>query len=110
MKNKISIISRKEFEKYYNIAQAFTKSLCSADNVIKEYNSLTFEQKKQIATKIKQCDIIRDRKIPKNDLPDIWETDVMVDFHIIATEMNLDPITCVLCQVIPPKYYRIVIK
>ena len=50
MKNKISIISRKEFEKYYNIAQAFTKSLCSADNVIKEYNSLTFEQKKQIAT------------------------------------------------------------
>ena len=41
-------------------------------------------------------DDVRRKKIPKGEAA-AWETSVMVDAHIVATEFDIDPLTVVMC-------------
>lgn len=97
MKNKHVIKGKQEFVKWTTIGNIFAKSLCPNEDILKQYNSLTASQRIKIKQLFSQCDDIRRKKIPADEVSFTWEIGIMVDAHIIACEYDIDPLTAVLC-------------
>lgn len=112
MKNKCIIISRREANKWYNVANLFAKSLFPFNQAIKQFNNLTANERNSICCQFKEYDEKRKIKIPVDeDVNSNWEMSIMVDANIIATEFRIDPLTTLLCVNSPCKnYQRVIIK
>lgn len=96
MKRKIVIKSRLEFNKWLDISNHFAKSMCSYDEVLKQFNKLSSRERIGIKRQLNTCDEVRKAKIPTTD-HDAWIIGIMVDAHIIATQYDIDPLTVVSC-------------
>lgn len=97
MKVKCRFISEAEFQKWIQISNLFAKSLIPPREALKQFNSLDSSQKNSVKRKFASYDDVRRKKIPKGESDSAWETSVMVDAHIIATEFDVDPLTVVMC-------------
>lgn len=96
MKNKVIIKSKSEFNKWLDVANLFAKSMCSYDEVLRQFNTLSSQKRLKIKRELDKCDEVRKRKIPTTD-QEAWIIGIMVDAHIIATQYNIDPLTVVSC-------------
>lgn len=112
MKNNCIIISKNEAVKWYSIANLFAKSLFPFDQAIKQFNSLTAYERKDICYQFKKYDEKRQNKIPKDEnVNSHWAMSLLVDSNIIATEFGIDPLTACLCIHPPCKNnQRVIIK
>ena len=75
----------------------FARSLCSLEEVLKQFNKLTALQRTEIKNLFSQCDETRRKKMPIGETSSEWKMNIMVDAHIIACEYDIDPLTAVLC-------------
>lgn len=96
MKNKYTIKSKKDINKWFELCNIFAKSLCDQKIILNQYNTLTADIRIKIKNQFKACDDIRRKKIPNTET-EAWFTGVMVDANILATEYNIDPLTVMLC-------------
>ena len=111
MKNKVVFISHKDFKKWVAVANILAKSRINPIVALKQFNLLDANQRVNIKKVFEEYDEKRRIKIPKDEIKSMWETLVMVDAHIIATEYNSDPLTVMMCLNAPCKINeKIVIK
>lgn len=96
MKNKIIIKSKSEFNKWLDVSNLYAKSMCSYNEVLKQFNKLSSRERIKIKRQLNMCDDIRKTKIPNTD-QEAWIIGIMVDAHIIATQYDIDPLTVVSC-------------
>ena len=96
MKTKYVIKSKNEFEHWLKVGNIFARSICNPHTILKQYNALIPDLRRQIKNKFLICDEIRRTKIPNTE-DEAWFMGVMVDAHIIGTEYNIDPLTVILC-------------
>lgn len=96
MKNKITIKSKSEFNKWLDIANLFAKSICNYNVVLRQFNNLSSRERTEIKRQLNMCDEVRKTKIPPTD-QNAWIIGIMVDAHIIATQYDIDPLTVVSC-------------
>ena len=96
MKTKIKFISKIESKKWLQISNLFAKSLVSPAEALRQFNSLDATARNSIKRAFALYDDVRRKKIPKGEAA-AWETSVMVDAHIVATEFDIDPLTVVMC-------------
>lgn len=97
MKTKIKFISKMESKKWLQISNLFAKSLVSPAEALRQFNSLDATARNSIKRAFALYDDVRRKKIPKGEADSAWETSVMVDAHIVATEFDIDPLTVVMC-------------
>lgn len=112
MKNKYIIIGKKDALNWYLAANFFIRSLLPFEQAIKQFNSLTANDRNNIYRQFKNYDEKRKSKIPiDEDVNSNWALSVMVDANIIATEFNIDPLAAALC-IDPPcnNHQRVIIK
>ena len=111
MKTKCKIISKSDALKWYSISNLFIKSLCPFNVSLRQYNKLSYSDKRQIQRLFSQCDETRRKRIPKGESDETWIISVMVDSNIIATEFDIDPLTAAMCVKPPCNInYRIIVK
>ncbi len=96
MKNKSIIKSKSEFNKWLDIANLFAQSMCSYNEVLKQFNNLSSQERIEIKRQLKICDEVRRTKISTTNQED-WIIGIMVDAHIIASQYDIDPLTVVGC-------------
>ena len=97
-KPKYKSIKKMEFEKWIQSSNYVARSLLSANEVLHQFNNLTYDQRINIRRMFKEYDEIRNRKIPRDEKTDsAWMLSVLVDSHIIATEYDIDPLCAVMC-------------
>lgn len=96
MNKKVIIKSKSEFSKWLDSANLFAKSMCSYNEVLKQFNTMSRQERIQIKRQLDKCDEVRRRKISTTD-QEAWIIGIMVDAHIIATEHNVDPLTVISC-------------
>ena len=96
MKTKFVFKSKNDFQMWISKGNLFAKSLCSMQEILKQYNTLTAKQRVNIKKRFLEYDAIRQKKIPKEDTY-AWELSIMVDANILACEYDIDPLTVVLC-------------
>ena len=110
MKNRITIKSKAEFNKWLDIANLFAKSMCSYNEVLKQFNGLSSQERIEIKRQFDMCDEVRKTKISTTD-QEAWILGIMVDAHIIATQYNIDPLTVVCClNPICKSHERVVVR
>ena len=97
MKSKYVTKKKKEFLQWTAICNIFARSLCSLEEVLKQFNKLTALQRTEIKNFFSQCDETRRKKMPIGETSSEWKMNIMVDAHIIACEYDIDPLTAVLC-------------
>lgn len=97
MKNKGVFKSQKDLEKWVVISNLFAKSRIMSSEALKQFNSLSAEQRACIKKTFEEYEQKRKTKIPKGGMASAWQISVMVDSHIIATEYNIDPLTVIMC-------------
>lgn len=111
MKTNVKFLSTAEATKWITIANLFAQSLVPPQKALKQFNSLSANDKINIKAKFSEYDDIRRKKIPKGETDNAWIISVMVDAHIIATEYNIDPLTGIMCLSPPCKpNEKIIIK
>lgn len=96
MKNRIIFKSKSEISKWLDLANLFAKSMCSYNEVLKQFNNLNSRERIEIKKQLNMCDEIRKTKIPIAD-QEAWRLGIMVDAHIIATQYDIDPLTVISC-------------
>ncbi len=97
MKSKIVFKTKKEFDKWTKTSNLLAKSLCSFEEVLRQYNRLKASDRLDIKRSFLKCDEIRRTKMTNGESESDLEISIMVDAHILATEYNVDPLTVVLC-------------
>lgn len=115
MKNKVKIITKKDYSTWINTANMFAKSHEYVDEVLSEFNGCPSYVRKDIRKSMTLFDDFRRKMIPTNlpkeEFNQAFEISVFVDLNIIATELNLYPLTVALCINPPCKDdERIIIK
>lgn len=97
MKNRIVIKSKSEFNKWLDTANLLAKSMCSYEEVLKQFNNLSSRERIEIQKQLNMCDEVRKTKIPTTD-HEAWIIGIMVDAHIIGTQYDIDPLTVLSCM------------
>ena len=98
---KYKSITRATAKKWFLTSNVFAQSLISPTTALKEYNTLTKQQRIEIKQLFSKYDDIRRKKIPSGEADSAWLISVMVDSHIIATEYSINPLTAVMCLTPP---------
>lgn len=100
-KRKCVIKPKTEVKNWIYISNLFAKSLISENDALKGFNALSGADRIAVRKEIAKYDELRRKKIPKGEMDSNWETSVMVDSHIIATDYDTDPLVVMMC-VNPP--------
>ena len=96
MKSNVVIITKKDYDVWLDISNQFAKSMCDRNEVLRQFNQLSSDDRIIIKKKLNNRDEIRKNKMPNANETD-WIISIMVDAHIIATEYEIDPLTVILC-------------
>jgi len=105
MKSKVKFLNKEAAQKWYVVTNLFIKSKYPFSDALRQFNQLTQDERITIRKRFSECDEIRRQQISKDDsaLEEAWTVNVMVDAHIIATEMGIDPLAAALCISAPCK-------
>lgn len=76
--------------------QIISHSLQDGKTIIKEFNDLSFIQRKEIAREYTEKEEILRKQIVTQD-EDLYLTCSLVNLHIIASKYNVDPSTVCMC-------------
>ena len=96
MKSDVVIVTKKDYNAWLDVGNLFAKSICDRNEVLRQFNQLSYYDRIIIKKEFNVCDKIRKNKMPYANQEDLIIS-IMVDAHIIATEYKIDPLTAILC-------------
>ena len=110
----VKIISIKEANEWYCIANLFAKSMLSQAEAIKGYNELSLQKRIAIQRAFKELDKSRNNTMEgaeQEEKEQHFSISVFVDAHIVATEFDTDPVVVLMCVRPPfPVSQRVFVK
>ncbi|APC40830.1 hypothetical protein [Clostridium estertheticum] len=94
--------SKREFSKTLDFCKLFSNSLEDANIIIKQFNSLTQNQRLEIIKAYSEREKLLKIQINSED-EDMYLTCTAVNFNIVATKYDIDPATVCICIASPCK-------
>lgn len=95
-KIKFAKVKKKELLQALYTYQIVSHSMQDSNIIIKEFNELSFEQRKEIVRKYTEMEETLKSQIVTKD-EDLYLTCSLVNLHIIASKYNIDPSTVCMC-------------